>query len=78
MQTLLPFGFEVIDLRLGGLIQRLRSARRRFCAFAEGALDDIGELSCEKLPYLRQPDGTCASLNIWSHCATPTNISWSV
>lgn len=76
MEQLRPFGFEVIDIRLGAQIQRLRSAKRRFAEFAEGA--QIPELVCEKLPYIDRKDGTHASLNNWSACATPTNVSWSV
>lgn len=76
MAQLRPFGFEVIDIRLGAQIQRLRSAKRRFLEFAEGA--DLPELTCEKLPYIARKDGTHASLNNWSACAAPTRVSWSV
>ncbi len=76
MEQLRPFGFEVIDIRLGAQIQRLRSAKRRFAEFAAG--EQIPELTCEKLPYIARQDGTHASLNNWSACATPTNVSWSV
>lgn len=39
-----PFGFEVQDARLGGLIQRTKSCMERLEAFADGALTQIMEL----------------------------------
>ena len=77
MNSLRPFGFEVIDIRLSAQIGRLETARERIGAFAQGRLDDIPELTEEKLPYLKRADGTLANLNIWSACVSPTNVSWS-
>ena len=77
MNSLRPFGFEVIDIRLSAQIGRLETARERIGAFAQGRLDDIPELTEEKLPYLKRTDGTLANLNIWSACVSPTNVSWS-
>lgn len=45
-----PSGFEIQDGRLGGLIQRIESCKRRLLAYAEGKLDKIEELECEILP----------------------------
>ncbi len=53
-----PHGFEIIDLRLGGVAARLSTARVRMEAFAAGALEDIPELSAPALPYTRRDDGT--------------------
>ena len=39
-----PFGFEVQDLRIGGLLQRTKSCTARLKAFADGTLDEIAEL----------------------------------
>lgn len=71
-----PYGFEVIDLRLGGVIQRLRSAKARFAAWGAGELTHIPELEEEKLPLLRREDGTFAQLNSWSRIATPTSLGF--
>lgn len=53
-----PHGFEIIDLRLGGVAARLSTAHRRMQAFAAGECDDIPELSAVPLPYTKGADGT--------------------
>ncbi len=53
-----PYGFEVIDGRLGAVAARLDTARRRMRAFAAGECDTIPELAEPALPYTRRPDGT--------------------
>lgn len=53
-----PHGFEILDLRLGGVAARLSTAQARMEAFAAGTLDDIPELSAPALPYTRMADGT--------------------
>lgn len=45
-----PSGFEVHDGRLGALVQRLDSCKRRLLAYAEGKLDKIEELELDVLP----------------------------
>lgn len=47
-----PSGFDLQDLRLGGLIQRTRSCMERLIDYAEGRLDKIDELELELLPML--------------------------
>ncbi|HWS28747.1 MAG TPA: beta-N-acetylhexosaminidase [Clostridia bacterium] len=69
-----PFGFEVIDMRLGGLVARLKTARKRFADLNDGVISDIPELSTEKLPYLKQPDGTFEMLNHWMPTVTAGHI----
>ena len=44
-----PFGFEVQDMRLGGLILRIDSCRRRLLDYCEGKIDEIPELGEEVL-----------------------------
>lgn len=44
-----PHGFDLQDLRLGGLIQRTRSCRARILDFVSGKVDSIPELECEVL-----------------------------
>ncbi len=43
-----PSGFDLQDIRLGGLIQRTKSCMKRLCDYVEGRLDVIDELE-EKL-----------------------------
>lgn len=52
-ETNKPYGFEVIDFRLGGVRARLATAGERMAAFARGEIDDIPELSEPTLPYRR-------------------------
>ncbi len=46
-----PQGFEIQEHRLGGLLMRLKSCKRRLIDYAEGRLDSIPELECEILPF---------------------------
>lgn len=46
-----PHGFDVQDMRLGGLMQRTDACRRRLLAYANGQLDRIDELDEKLLPY---------------------------
>lgn len=46
-----PHGFDVQDLRLGGLLQRTDACRRRLLAYANGQIDRIDELEEKLLPY---------------------------
>lgn len=69
-----PFGFEVVDARVGGVIARFRSAKARMQAFADGELADIPELSCEKLPCLVDGDGLYIAETRWSHLVSASNV----
>lgn len=68
-----PFGFDVQDLRLGGIARRLRSCRERLAAFVAGEISEIPELAEEILPYNALiPSGNdhtmtdqIAALNAW-------------
>jgi hypothetical protein len=46
-----PQGFEVQDIRLGGLMQRLRSCRKRLLDYADGKTPNIPELEEKILDY---------------------------
>lgn len=69
-----PFGFEVIDLRLSGLIGRFETAKIRMEQFSRGEIDTIPELAEPKLPYLRDEDGTFRCINSWGSIATVCRI----
>ncbi|MBQ4070989.1 MAG: beta-N-acetylhexosaminidase [Clostridia bacterium] len=45
-----PSGFEVHDGRMGALMQRLDSCKRRLLLYCDGKLDRIEELECDLLP----------------------------
>ncbi|MEF3329838.1 MULTISPECIES: beta-N-acetylhexosaminidase [Oceanobacillus] len=46
-----PFGWEVIDIRYGGLLQRLDTARLRIEEYVRGDLEAIDELEQERLYF---------------------------
>ena len=54
-----PHGFDVQDLRIGGLLQRMRSCLDRLEQYRDGTIDSIAELEEEILPI--DP-----SLTIWA------------
>ena len=69
------FGFEVQELRLGGLKMRLCSAREAFEAYAKGDTDTIEEFETELLDHLRPgTKGKMPRLNVWSAIASPSVI----
>ena len=49
-----PHGFDVQELRLGGLLLRLRSQKARLVAYRNGEVDKIDELCEELLEYIGQ------------------------
>jgi hexosaminidase len=69
-----PFGFEVNDLRVSGLIGRFETAKLRMNQFARGEIDSIPELSEPKLPYIRNEDGTFRCVNSWGAISTVCRI----
>ncbi len=46
-----PMGLEVQEHRIGGMIRRLQSVRRRLLAYCDGKVDRIDELDYELLPF---------------------------
>ncbi len=44
-----PFGFEVMDIRYGGIIARMETAKERLSDYLSGKIDSIGELEAERL-----------------------------
>lgn len=59
-----PFGFEIIDIRYGGLIARIDTATHRIEQWLEGEIESIEELDAERLYYegpWKTPDGSLGS-----------------
>lgn len=46
-----PFGWEVLDIRYGGVVNRLESASQRLLDYTEGRIPRIEELEQERLVY---------------------------
>ncbi len=53
-----PFGWEVIDIRYGGLIARLETAIERITDYSNGEIERIEELEQERLPFNTNLDKT--------------------
>ena len=50
------YGYQTIELRLGGNIERLSSNRRRLLDYCSGRIDRIEELECDVLPMNYNPE----------------------
>ena len=59
------YGFEIQDIRLGGLMQRAKSCRERLLLYAGGEIGEIEELQEEVLPC---PDGNLSYKRSASAC----------
>ena len=51
MKIYKPFGWEVIDVRYGGVLSRLETAEARLLQYVEGATDRLEELEAERLHF---------------------------
>ncbi|MBN3524041.1 beta-N-acetylhexosaminidase [Paenibacillus apiarius] len=51
MATSKPFGWEVLDIRYGGVLARLQSAEDRLIDYVEGRTERLEELEAERLPF---------------------------
>lgn len=49
-----PHGFDVQEMRLGALLYRIDSCRRRILSYANGKIDKIEELDEKLLPYKKK------------------------
>ena len=59
------YGFEIIDVRLGGVAARMESAEALMIDFAAGKIDTIEPLSEEPLPYTDLPGGCLRGSYAW-------------
>lgn len=73
MEDAKPFGYELIDLRLGGVLTRLDSCRRRLQKYAEGKITEIEELEPERIPYFVQ--GEPAIENHWQRAVSGADFT---
>ncbi|MBP0989763.1 MAG: hypothetical protein J5874_01095, partial [Oscillospiraceae bacterium] len=63
-----PYGFEIQDMRLGGLKQRIESCKNRILSYLNGETESIDELEEEIITGDR---GT-----IWSRTVTTGTIAY--
>lgn len=67
-----PCGFDVQDLRVGGVLQRIRSTRKRILDYVNGKIDRIQELDEPLLPFGKE-EGKAIGMNSSSRYTT-TNV----
>jgi hypothetical protein len=63
------YGFEMQDMRLGGLLARMKNCKRRLLDYACGKIDRIAELEEEVLPH----DG--GNVCQWNHAFSANTIA---
>lgn len=71
-----PNGFEIIEVRLGGVAARMSTAGEKMRAFANGEIDTIPELTEECLITKRRPDNSIGCTNTMDEIATPGRIDY--
>ena len=71
-----PHGFEIIEVRLGGVAARMQTAGEKMRAFAEGKVDTSPDLAEEALITKRRSDGTFGNTNVMEEIATSSKIDW--
>ncbi len=59
MQENKPHGFDVQEHRLGAMLQRTKSCRRRLLNYVNGKLECIDELEEALLPFRQKEESTC-------------------
>lgn len=71
-------GFDVQDIRLGALIQRIKSCRARLEAYMAGEIDSIEELEVEVLDFEGGPEWAQKPVryNQWGNMVTANVLSW--
>lgn len=73
MEDAKPFGYELIDLRLGGVLTRLESCKCRLQKYVEGKIDKLEELEAERLPYFAE--GEPAIENHWQRAVSGADFT---
>ncbi|CMV49178.1 glycosyl hydrolase family 20 (GH20) protein [Streptococcus pneumoniae] len=71
------FGLDTVDIRMGGLLQRIKRAESRIEVYLAGQLDRIDELEVEILPFTdfyADKDFAATTANQWHTIATASTI----
>ena len=71
-----PHGFEVIEVRLGGVAARFLTAGEKMRAFAGGEAETIDELLEECLSTQRYDGNHFSCTNVMGMISTPSKIDW--
>lgn len=71
-----PNGFEIIEVRMGGIAARMATAGEKMRAFALGQMDTVPELEEQALITKRRPNGSIICTNTMDEIATPGRIDY--
>lgn len=80
MRDAKPFGYELLDIKLGGVITRLESNRRRIRSYLDGRVPVLEELEQTRLPYfpteqsLHHGRNVALSENQWNKIISGCNL----
>lgn len=71
--TYKAFGFEILDICIGGLISRLKTTQKRIQQYIKNEIDNIEELEQERLPLSRHGDNF-SGVKKWSQIISANNV----
>jgi hexosaminidase len=71
-----PLGWEVLDIRYGGLLARLDTTSQRIADFLHGNVENIDELEQERLYFSGEPG--LVSCNYYTKMASASRLSFSL
>lgn len=70
-----PHGFDVQDIRLGGLMQRIKTCRLRLAAYCAGEIDRLEELEEAQLDiFSGSAEASAPQLRDWRRISTANNL----
>ena len=68
------FGLDVIDLRIGGLIQRTDTAIQRIRAYVHGEIPRLEEVEVSLLPFEPDTQGRDIYVHYWHKMVSVSNL----
>jgi len=69
-----PYGFEILDVRLGGVAARMDSVAQAMEAFAKGDSQAAAPLAEKPLPYTLLPDGALKGSYAWGEIVSACKV----
>lgn len=69
-----PFGYELLDIKLGGVAARLKSHSRRINSYLAGDIDRMEELEQERLPYWNGGTEIERRENLWDRIVSGCDL----
>ena len=71
-----PHGFDVQDIRIGGLIRRIKHGKARLSEYLNGEIDAIEELNEPRLDVMcRENDNSTITFNSWEKSVSANTVS---